>query len=345
VHVGAFSVVESYGSPDGIAGSERYDDLLRLAESAERSGLTSFWVAEHHFQTNGVCPSPPVLLAAAGARTASIRLGSLVSVLPFHRPIDVAEEYALLDQLLHGRLNFGVGSGYVPLELEAFGVLPEEKRERFDRNLAEILAAFRGDLISPDGGTPVRLNVLPVQRPHPPVWVAVQQREALRSVARQGYSVALLPYASFRDLDDLAQSVRVYRSELPADSRGTVSVALPVHVGEDRTRGLRALTRHLDSRSATRGGFYQGAVRRGPTTISAEAVDRAGFAIFGPAHEVVERVEELGRMGIDELLGIFDFGDLPRGDVVQSMRTVGGIRTRIPDLSAARPVADPLRVA
>jgi alkanesulfonate monooxygenase SsuD/methylene tetrahydromethanopterin reductase-like flavin-dependent oxidoreductase (luciferase family) len=291
MRVGAFSVVESRPSPgDELAGT-RYDELLRLIETADRSGLASFWIGEHHFQSSGLCPSPPVLLAAAGQRTSRIRLGSLVCVLPFHRPVDVAEEYALVDVLLHGRLNFGVGSGYVPLELDGFGVPAALKRELFDRNLAEIRSAFLGEPIQVPGGGTVRINVRSPQSPHPPIWVAAQRRESIPHVARAGLGLALLPYATFRDPSDLAAAIREYRSALPEDVPGTVSVALPLYVGEDSARANRALDRHLASRVAASEGFYEGAVRRGPCTLTASAVARAGFSLFGSSEVVADGLE------------------------------------------------------
>src|SRR5579871_5321892 len=106
VELSAFSVVDAY--PEGVGqGRDRYGELLALAETADRAGLSAFWVAEHHFHPGGLCPSPPVVLAAAGARTRRIRLGCLVCVLPFHAPVEVAETYGLLDELIGGRLNFG----------------------------------------------------------------------------------------------------------------------------------------------------------------------------------------------------------------------------------------------
>jgi alkanesulfonate monooxygenase SsuD/methylene tetrahydromethanopterin reductase-like flavin-dependent oxidoreductase (luciferase family) len=322
MQLGAFSVVESRA---GVALEElggRYDELLRLVETVERSGLGSFWVGEHHFQTSGLCPSPPVLLAAAGQRTSSIRLGSLVCVLPFHRPVDVAEEYSLLDVLLHGRLNFGVGSGYIPLELEGFGVPPGSKRERFDRNLHQVLEAFRGMPIEGEGGSPVRINVRSPQFPHPPVWVAAQRRESVAHIAGAGHSLALLPYATFRDLSDLGEAIREYRSALPEGVVGTVSVALPVYVGEDLPRATRALDRHLESRAAIVSGYYEGTVRRGPPKVTAAGVGRCGFSLFGSPEVVSERLAEFERIGVDELLGMFDIGDLPSAEVVQSVRRI-----------------------
>jgi alkanesulfonate monooxygenase SsuD/methylene tetrahydromethanopterin reductase-like flavin-dependent oxidoreductase (luciferase family) len=332
MHLGAFSVVESRAPSEETPGG-RYDELLRLVETSERSGLTSFWVGEHHFHSSGLCPSPPVLLAAAGQRTSSIRLGSLVCVLPFHRAVDIAEEYSLLDSLLHGRLNFGVGSGYVPLELEGFGVPPGAKRDRFERTLGDVREAFRGGPISVEGGGTVRINVRSPQFPHPPIWVAVQRRESIPYVARAGHSLALLPYATFRDLSELGAAIREYRSALPAGVTGTVSIALPAYVGDDAPRATRALDRHLESRLAAVGGFYEGAVRHGPSTLRASTVASAGFALFGTPDLVAARLDEFERLGVDEVLGMFDIGDLPSADVVQSIRRI--VSTRLSTIGMA----------
>ncbi len=144
----------------------------------------------------------------------------MVSVLPFHRPIDVAEEYAMLDQLLGGRLNLGVGSGYIPMEFEGFGVDPTTKRERFESGLDTILTAFRGGSVrAHEGAPPVRLNVLPVQQPHPPIWIAAQRREAIPFVARRGVSIALIPYATLSGLDELGAVVREFRENALSGNR------------------------------------------------------------------------------------------------------------------------------
>ena len=231
-----FTVVDAY---EGVAPSvsDRYGDVVRLAEAAEAGQLSSLWVAEHHFQPGGVCPAPPVLLAACAARTQRLRLGVMVSVLPFHRPIELAEQYAMVDRLSGGRLNLGVGSGYIPLEFEGFGVDPASKRERFDRNLETLLAAFDGREVRADepGAVPVRINVLPVQRPHPPLWIAVQRREAIPFVARRGVSLALVPYATVANLAELGNQIREFRAQVPAGSAAEVAVAVHLYAGIART--------------------------------------------------------------------------------------------------------------
>jgi len=322
VRLSAFTVVDEYPTDPP---TDRLLEVVRLAEAAEAGGLSTLWVAEHHFHSGGVAPSPPVLLAALGARTRRLRLGALVSVLPFHRPIELAEQYAMLDRLLEGRLNLGVGSGYIPLEFEGFGVDPERKRELFDRALETMLAAFAGNEVRGDGpnAVSVRINVRPVQQPHPPLWVAVQRREAIPFVARRGASLALVPYATLSTTAELADEVREYRAHLAPGSKGEVAAALHLYAGPHPDRARHALQRYLDSRLATQSAFYQDKVRRDPAHANAATIEKSGWAVFGSARDVTEGLRAFGKTGVDEVLGIFDFGGLPVDEVERSVRSLG----------------------
>jgi alkanesulfonate monooxygenase SsuD/methylene tetrahydromethanopterin reductase-like flavin-dependent oxidoreductase (luciferase family) len=327
VKLSAFTVVDGY--PPGTNPRRRrlreVVDLARVSEAADLSGL---WIAEHHFHAGGVCPHPPALLAACGEATRRLRLGALVSVLPFHDPISLAEEFAVVDQLSEGRLNFGTGSGYLPVEFEGFGIDPATKRDRFDRALDTILRAWRGELVQSDtpGAKPVRLNLQPVQRPHPPLWIAVQRREAIVHVARRGASVALIPYATVGSIEELAAEVGEYRAHATNPS-GEVAVAFHVYVGDRIDRAREALQRYLDGRLTTQSTFYRQKVEHDPAAANAAQIESSGFALFGSRSEVRDRLEELAEIGIDELLGILDFGGLDPLLVAQSTREYGATRS------------------
>lgn len=322
VQLSVFSVLDGFPPDHEFASRNRYSELLSLAEAADRSGLTCVWVAEHHFLPSGLCPAPPVLLATMGARTRRVRLGSLVSVLPFHSPIEIAEQYALLDQLIGGRLNFGVGSGYIPAEFEGFGVDPTLKRERFDQALDIIQAAFRGEEVRAPvpASKPVRLNVRPRQQPSPPIWVAAQRREALPFVARKGYSLALIPYATVRDVPELADEIREYRRALPEGATASVSAAVHIYTGPAPDRARTAFQRYLDSRLATQSTFFQQKVASDSRHASASAIEESGLAMIGSLNEIEARARAWADAGVDELLGIFDFGGISLSDAVGSIR-------------------------
>jgi alkanesulfonate monooxygenase SsuD/methylene tetrahydromethanopterin reductase-like flavin-dependent oxidoreductase (luciferase family) len=324
VKLSAFTVVDDYS--DG-SGSRRLTEVVDLAETVEEAGLSGLWIAEHHFHAGGVCPSPPVLLAACGGRTRRIRLGSLVSVLPFHSAIEIAEQYAMVDRLIGGRLNLGLGSGYIAMEFEGFGVDPSTKRERFDESLATMRRAFAGEEVrapSPSA-RPVRLNVRPVQTPHPPIWIAVQRREAVPFVARHRAHLALIPYATMAGLDELREVIAEYRAACPVGFRGEVAVGLHLYAGPSMGVARAALQRYLDSRLATQSTFFKDKVRADPRHAHATTLEESGWALFGAADQVTDRLRAFSDAGVDEVLGIFDFGGLPVEETRRSVQALGGV--------------------
>jgi alkanesulfonate monooxygenase SsuD/methylene tetrahydromethanopterin reductase-like flavin-dependent oxidoreductase (luciferase family) len=117
--------------------------IVGQSASAEELGFGSVWLAEHHFHSfGGILSSPPVIGAAIAQRTAKIRIGTAVTLLTYHNPLRIAEDYATLDCLSGGRLEFGVGHGFIKWEALTFGTPLEELRIRFKENLEIILKAW-----------------------------------------------------------------------------------------------------------------------------------------------------------------------------------------------------------
>jgi alkanesulfonate monooxygenase SsuD/methylene tetrahydromethanopterin reductase-like flavin-dependent oxidoreductase (luciferase family) len=149
---------------------------LDFAVAAEAAGIGHYHVTEHHGTPLSVCPSPNLFLAALSQRTTTMRMGALVHVLPAYEPLRLAEEIAILDQLSHGRLDVGVGSGISPYELAYFGIDAEQARDRYTETLAAVTAALATGHLTHCGvllrDYDVELSVGPVQRPHPPLWYA-----------------------------------------------------------------------------------------------------------------------------------------------------------------------------
>lgn len=175
--------------------------LTLQARTAESLGYDSFWLPENHFNS-GAIPDPLMLLAAVAAGTESIRLATTSYLLPLRNPLQAAEQVAVLDQLSHGRVILGIGRGYAPIMLKAFNVVPSEKRKMFERSLERMREAWSGRPVQlDDEGTSVVLDPLPVQRPHPPLWVAAFGPKALAQAGRLG-----LPYLAspVETLDTLA---------------------------------------------------------------------------------------------------------------------------------------------
>ena len=120
------------------------DQFARQAERAESLGLHSFWLPEFHFDENVPLPQPLLPLAAVAARTRRLRIGTGSYLLPIRHPVQLAEEVAVLDRLSAGRVILGVGRGYRGGLFDAFGVPENEKRNRFERALEAMTAAWAG---------------------------------------------------------------------------------------------------------------------------------------------------------------------------------------------------------
>ncbi|MFA5891839.1 MAG: LLM class flavin-dependent oxidoreductase, partial [Actinomycetota bacterium] len=103
------------------AHAEVYADVLELIELAERADFDSVWLAEHHGASDGYVPSLLPFLASVAARTTRIKLGTAVMLAPFHHPLRLAEDAAVVDALSGGRLRLGLGLGWVPEEYRMFG--------------------------------------------------------------------------------------------------------------------------------------------------------------------------------------------------------------------------------
>ncbi len=119
-----------------------YADTLTLIEQAEAWGIDSVWFSEHHLFEDGYLPQPLTMAAAAAARTTRVRLGTAILVAPFRRAIQIAEEAAIVDLVSGGRLDLGLGAGYVNWEFEQFGADSSRRYGTTDqivRDLREML--------------------------------------------------------------------------------------------------------------------------------------------------------------------------------------------------------------
>ena len=172
---------------------EVYHNALEQVEAADRLGFDQAWAVEHHFlEEYSHCSAPEVFLAAAAARTQRIRLGHGVMMVlpPFDHPARCAERAAALDIISNGRLEFGTGRSATWTELGGFRCEPDLTKEMWDEAVHAIPKMWTQDMFSWQGkyfSMPPR-NIIPkpVQKPHPPLWVAVSSPETAIQAAERG---------------------------------------------------------------------------------------------------------------------------------------------------------------
>ena len=148
--VGMMMIFSSYGWEDGSDG-QMWEEELRLADIAADSGFNCLWSAEHHFNDYSFVPDNLQLMTHLAARHPGIDVGTAAVILPWHNPLRVAENAAVLDMLSDGRLRLGFGRGLARREFETFGVSMDESRERFDEAAPMITKALKTGFIEGNG--------------------------------------------------------------------------------------------------------------------------------------------------------------------------------------------------
>lgn len=293
--------------------------IAEQAELGERLGYRSFWLPESHFVGAGSNPSPLLLLAAVAARTERIGLATTSYLLPVRHPLHVAEEVAVLDRLSGGRVILGVGRGFRAALFAAFDVPPSEKRDRFEAALGVMRSAWQGNPVVPDEGEgePVMLAPLPVQKPHPPVWVAAFGPKALAQAGRLG-----LPYLAspIEPRERLLANYAAHREAL-AESHGTLEVEVPV---------MRTLFAHRDASARERVRMalekQAAALQRAPVAIrrfGEGAIDVDDWAIVGEPAAVADGVARLREeLGMTHLIVRAQMLGAEEDELVESLHNV-----------------------
>lgn len=169
-------------------------DALEQVELADRLGIDYVWEVEHHFlEEYSHSSAPEVFLGACSQRTKRMRLGHgiVLTPPPFNHPARVAERIAMLDLVSNGRVDFGTGESSSEAELGGFGVDPALKRELWEEGLALAVRCMTEVPFTGADGPHVSMpqrNVVPkpVQKPHPPIWVACSRRDTILLAARKG---------------------------------------------------------------------------------------------------------------------------------------------------------------
>ena len=179
---------------DGDTEHRLFKDALAQVELADRLGIDHIWEVEHHFlEEYAHSSAPEVFLAACAARTRNIRIGHGVVLAPpgYNHPARVAERIATLDLISDGRVDWGTGESASRVELEGFGIDPDQKKAMWAEAVEQTANMMA---MSPYPGSqgkffsmPTR-NVVPkpLQKPHPPIWVACSKRETIHAAARAG---------------------------------------------------------------------------------------------------------------------------------------------------------------
>jgi alkanesulfonate monooxygenase SsuD/methylene tetrahydromethanopterin reductase-like flavin-dependent oxidoreductase (luciferase family) len=321
----------------GQTHAERYAEMFDLIVLADSLGFDVAWLAELHFGgAFSLLANPLMAVPVIAQQTRRIRIGTAVTLLPLHHPLSCAEQAATADLLSGGRLEFGVGRGSIPSQFHGFRVPVAENRARFDEALEIIRLAWTRERFSYAGAfyqvEDVEVVPKPLQRPHPPIRVAVHTAESFAHIGDLG--LPIYSGTTTTPLPQLRECMALYRAHLAAAGhpwqRDQMALMLPVHLG---TTGEAA-------RDAMRPGvlkYYQNL-----RTIFAQLPDSYGDhlprlrmieetlanlpyekfcrdqGMFGDSAEVIDRLQAArDEFGLSQIIGWFDQGSMLRRDEVE----------------------------
>ncbi len=326
-----------------------FHQALDQIELADRVGFDYVWQVEHHFLTEySHSSAPEVFLGAVSQRTSRIRIGHGVVLLPtaYNHPVRVAERIATLDILSNGRVEFGTGRSGTPAELDGFGIDPAQSKEMWAEAVGVIPKMWRDEPFEHHGkffNMPAR-NVIPkpVQKPHPPMWVAASSPETFVQAGERGLGVLCFILGRPADLVSRVQTYRdAIRTAQPAGdvinnqvAGFTVTLCLDDDAEARAIGGPAALwyTAMLGSivgewrgRSIPGYEYY--------SQMSQQASDQAemdlnglvgdGTYCLGDPEGCIRTIRKYEEAGVDQLICFMQAGRVPHEKIMRSIQLFG----------------------
>ncbi|MBT3703601.1 MAG: LLM class flavin-dependent oxidoreductase [Alphaproteobacteria bacterium] len=312
-------------------------EIYQQALYAEEIGLNSAWIGEHHFNLLGVNACPNMMLAQLAGATKRIRLGPGVVLLPVHHPLHVAEEWATLDLLSGGRVDFSAGRGYDAKEYAPFGAPYEKSAELFAEGLDILWKAwtepgkwsYEGEFYQ---FKDIEIRPRPAQSPLRP-YVACFSRPSMELAARNDWNIIFAPFAAAMVYGSLADAVSTYHEECEKhdNPQRRAMCSYFIHIAdtpEEETYGRESLIRYFhDALLAA----FPSDIKKMPPTMHyfTEIVDilknmkpesLTGKSILtGSTQSIIEQLKEVEASGVSEVILYFNYGLKPDAMVREQM--------------------------
>jgi alkanesulfonate monooxygenase SsuD/methylene tetrahydromethanopterin reductase-like flavin-dependent oxidoreductase (luciferase family) len=336
----------------GMTPHQRYEQLWRELQLCDETGFDHSFCVEHHFRPDESWMSSPSLYAVgAGARTKRMRIGPMGYIVPLYHPLRLAEEIAIVDQMLGGRMELGLVPGISPDYFRPFGVdygLRKSPTFEFVDYLRAAFGAtqpfsFHGEEFHTERA---ELAVMPAQRPHPPLWMMSRDPPTLEFCARHGiHSGYFLVYPRA----DAAPRYRVFLDNWQRAGwahKPNVAYTSICYVDETDQKALdvalfrasRAYEGFLappkpgesfDDRVAAFAKTFVGRGEPGASEIMANVFNpdyliKHDLVFIGSPETVAAKLRTAAQAGVfNTFMGEFNFSDLPEEDLMRSLRLFG----------------------
>ncbi len=357
MHVGMSAIFQAFGGDE--SDREVWQADLRLADLAEPLGFESIWSVEHHFTEYAMCPDVLQFLTYMAGRTRTIQLGSMVLVLPWHDPLRVAEQIAVLDHMSDGRLILGLGRGTGKVEFDAFRFDMADARPAFKEQAEAVLGALETGFMEYDG-TYVRqpraaLRPAPFKSFRGRTYSATVSPESAEIMARLGTGVLIVPQKPWHLVADETATYRATYREAIGEEPPPPIVAGWTYVDDnaDRAeeRARRWLSGYWDSVIAhyefdqphlksTPGYEFHGLMYdrlTAPGGMQKMTEFYIGLQPWGTPDQVADKVQSFcDLVGADSFIGVFRYGGMPADEAERNLRLFAAeVKPRLQRLAPA----------
>jgi alkanesulfonate monooxygenase SsuD/methylene tetrahydromethanopterin reductase-like flavin-dependent oxidoreductase (luciferase family) len=334
---GYFTLSDNHYDNNSRSANRFIADILDEAVYAEEIGLNSAWIGEHHFSTLGVLSCPELVLAQVAARTKKIRLAPAVTVLPLHHPIRVAEQWATLDLLSGGRVDFAAGRGYDRREYAPFGASFDDNQSVFEEGMEVVrrLWSSAGPLTHHGRHyhfDNIAITPQPVQRPIP-AYVASFSKPSIELAARLGCHLIVAPFAAAMTFGGMRQVGELYGEtcERHGNRPGRLMCSYFLHFADTPQEEAAARARQVRYYKECLIAAFPGDIATAPPSYRyfVEIVDRLNkvrpedlsenSVLIGSSAQIIDTLQRVAAAGVAEIILYFNVGLKPHAQVTDEM--------------------------
>src|ERR1700722_19603408 len=334
---GYFTLSDNHYADNPRAPNQLVSDIIDQALYAEQLGMHSAWIGEHHFGTLGVLSCPALALAYIAAKTKKIRLAPAVTVLPLHHPIRVAEQWASLDLLSNGRVDFAAGRGYDAREYEPFHVSFAENQAIFNEGFEIVRRLWSGEgPVTHKGKYYSFENMVitpqPVQKPIP-AYVASFSKPSIELAAKLNCGLVVAPFAAAMSYGGLKQVADLYKETcLAAGTQpGRLICSYFTHFADNKEQEAAQRARQIRYyKECVIPAFPSDAAKAPPSyRYMVEMTERLhhvkpedlteNSVLLGGKQQITDTLKKVEAAGFDEVILYFNVGLKPHSQVKDEM--------------------------
>jgi len=312
--------------PVGMDMQEAFADACEQARVADELGYSYILKGQHYSTTPLQALQQLPFLARIMVEAPNAKLVTGISLLPLHKPLDIAEQLATIDVMSGGRVVFGAGIGYRDVEFKAFGMKAKQRGARFEENLIAVRRLWTEPAVNMKGShfelDNASCSVMPLQKPTPPFWIGANVDAGVRRAARMADAWFINPH---QRVDTIERQLGVYRQALAAEGKPDPAV-LPLmrecFVAETQEKAFRIARPYLEAKYKSYHEWGQDkSMAAGDDNLSMPFEELAeGRFLIGSPDQVAEQIIDYDkRLGVNLIIPAFQWVGTPHSEVLDAL--------------------------